>query len=124
MVVTPRLSGSILRRVHALLRCRWLAWGLVVVPLHYVGHLVLGRALDLCGCAGDVAAEQYERARRHGRTARQRALVTSDRPRTLAEWVGDGARIARAWDPREVANSIERPYGDRRPSIVAPWIIE
>jgi hypothetical protein len=33
-------------------------------------------------------------------------------------------RIARAWDPREIANSIERPYGDRRPSIADPWTFE
>lgn len=62
--------------------------------LHYVWHLALGRGLDLCGCARDVAADQYERAQWHGRTARQLALVTSDRPRTPAEWVGDGAGIA------------------------------
>jgi len=119
--------------VHDLLRCRRLAWGLVLVllpavvlgglvfadwtqarhwngggdgfagqlgaaieygdRLHYVGHLLLGRTLDLCACAEDVAAEQYKRAQWHGRTARQLALVTSDRPRTPAEWVGDGAGI-------------------------------
>jgi hypothetical protein len=61
--------------------------------LHYVGHLLLGRALDACACAEDVAADQYERAGWHGRTARQLALVTSDRPRTPPEWVGDGAGI-------------------------------
>jgi hypothetical protein len=61
--------------------------------LHYVGHLLLGRALDLCACAGDAAAEQYERAQWHGRTARQLALVTSSRPRSPAEWIGDSAGI-------------------------------
>ncbi len=61
--------------------------------LHFVGHLLLGRVLDLCACARDVAADQYERAEWHGRTARQLALVTSDRPRSALEWVVDGAGI-------------------------------
>jgi hypothetical protein len=61
--------------------------------LHFVGHLLLGRVLDLCACAHDVAADQYERAEWHGRTARQLALVTSDRPRSVSEWLGDGVGI-------------------------------
>jgi hypothetical protein len=59
--------------------------------LHYVGHLVLGRALDLCACADDLAAEQYERAAWHVRTARQLALITSGRPQAPVEWAEDGA---------------------------------
>ena len=59
--------------------------------LHFVGHLVLGRTLDLCACADHVAADQYERATWHARTARQLALVTSARPQAPTEWVADGA---------------------------------
>src|SRR4051794_39673345 len=59
--------------------------------LHYVGHLMLGRALDLCACADHVAADQYDRATWHARTARQLALVTYNRPRAPLEWVTDGA---------------------------------
>ena len=59
--------------------------------LHYVGHLMLGRVLDLCACAGELAADQYDRAAWHARTARQLALVTSGRPQAPAEWAADGA---------------------------------
>lgn len=61
--------------------------------LHYVGHLFLGRVLDLCACATDVAADQYDRALWHTRTTRQLALVTYQRPRAPLEWVTDGAGI-------------------------------
>src|SRR5829696_3349580 len=40
--------------------------------LHYVGHLVLGRLLELCPCTAPMAADQYDRADAHARTTRQR----------------------------------------------------
>jgi hypothetical protein len=61
--------------------------------LHYVGHLMLGRALDLCACADALAADQYYRAAWHARTVRQLQLVTVARPRGPMAWVTDGAGI-------------------------------
>ena len=61
--------------------------------LHYVGHLLLGRALDLCACADTLAADQYYRAAWHARTVRQLQLVTVARPRGPKAWVTDGIGI-------------------------------
>jgi hypothetical protein len=57
--------------------------------LHFVGHLAVGRLFDLCRCAEEIAADQYHRANAHATTARQRALVTSDRPQRFEEAVSD-----------------------------------
>jgi hypothetical protein len=57
--------------------------------LHYVGHLALGRLFDLSPGMAQLAADQYQRAAAHATTARQRALVTSERPQTLETLVSD-----------------------------------
>ena len=62
--------------------------------LHYVWHLGFGRLFALCPCTAPLAAEQYERAEWHTRTARQRALITSERPQTLPETLSDVGEIA------------------------------
>jgi hypothetical protein len=62
--------------------------------LHYVWHLGFGRLFALCPCTERLATEQYERAEWHTRTARQQALITSERPRTLPEELSDIAEIA------------------------------
>jgi hypothetical protein len=53
--------------------------------LHFVSHLVLGRLLSLTPWTKAVAADQYDRASAHATTARQRALVTSDRPQSPSD---------------------------------------
>jgi hypothetical protein len=62
--------------------------------LHFVGHLVLGRLFDWVPWAQDIAADQYDRAGAHARTARQQALVTSERPQNTGEAVSDLGGIA------------------------------
>src|SRR5690349_3728472 len=62
--------------------------------LHYVWHLGFGRLFALCPCTERLAVDQYERAEWHTRTARQQALITSERPRTLPEALSDLSEIA------------------------------
>jgi lysophospholipase L1-like esterase len=61
--------------------------------LHYVGHLLLGRVLDLCPCTDELAADQYDGADAHARTVRQRALVTDERPHTPQAVLSDFGEI-------------------------------
>jgi hypothetical protein len=62
--------------------------------LHYVGHLALGRLLDLCPCTRAVADDQYRRALPHARTPRQSALVGDVRPRGLNARLVDAVDVA------------------------------
>jgi lysophospholipase L1-like esterase len=84
--------------------------------LHYVGHLLLGRVLDLCPCTVELASDQYERADAHARTVRQRALVTYERPHTpravlsdFGEIVTDGLRWGKQGVTWLVAGPREAP---------------
>ncbi|HET6319007.1 MAG TPA: plastocyanin/azurin family copper-binding protein [Chloroflexota bacterium] len=72
--------------------------------LHFAGHLVAGRILDLCPCSRRAAVAQYVYARFHALTPRQKAAVTNIQPRSVGElaayatapfavgldWIGDG----------------------------------
>jgi hypothetical protein len=57
--------------------------------LHYVMHLVIGRVADLCPCTRGFAEDQYARALYHARTARQEALVTTERPTSTGDVLVD-----------------------------------
>jgi hypothetical protein len=57
--------------------------------VHYGVHLLAGRTLSLCPCTRGLAAVQYSKAAWHARNQHQRALVTTDRPHTVWEAVGD-----------------------------------
>jgi hypothetical protein len=51
--------------------------------LHYWGHLVIGRALQVCPCSRRQAYWEYYKARFHAATPRQRALITTQIPHSL-----------------------------------------
>jgi plastocyanin len=55
--------------------------------LHYAGHLVAGRILDLCPCTRRAADAQYYYAHFHAITPRQRAVVNNTHPGNPAAWV-------------------------------------
>jgi len=60
-------------------------WGLAVRvartdEVHYGGHLVAGRLLSLWPGGAELAENQYARGLYHARTARQTALLTTQRP--------------------------------------------
>ncbi|MDQ3811466.1 MAG: hypothetical protein M3336_14365 [Chloroflexota bacterium] len=55
--------------------------------LHFAGHVLLGRLLDLCPCTRGAASTQYAHARYHAVTPRQRTLLANTNPRTPAEWL-------------------------------------
>jgi len=61
--------------------------------VHYGVHLLLGRLLSLYPRTRRLADLQYSKARYHARTLHQRALVTTDRPRTVVSAVSDAVRL-------------------------------
>jgi hypothetical protein len=61
--------------------------------VHYVVHLMLGRVLALDPSTRQLADWQYNKARYHARTPHQLALVTSERPRTVAATLSDAVRL-------------------------------
>ena len=61
--------------------------------VHYAVHLTLGRLLALYPRTRRLADLQYSKARYHARTPQERALVTTDRPRTVAAAVSDAVRL-------------------------------
>jgi hypothetical protein len=48
--------------------------------VHYGGHLVAGRLFSLLPGGAELAENQYARGLYHARTARQTALLTTQRP--------------------------------------------
>jgi plastocyanin len=56
--------------------------------LHYAGHLVAGRVLDLCPCSRNAAGAQYYYAKFHAITSRQKAVVVNSKPSSPSEWAG------------------------------------
>jgi len=61
--------------------------------VHYGAHLLAGRTLGLCPCTRGLAAVQYSKAMWHARTQHQRALITTDRPRTVWALVSDTLQL-------------------------------
>jgi hypothetical protein len=55
--------------------------------LHFAIHILAGRAFDLCPCTRRAADGQYNRARFHAVTPRQRSVVGNTHPQTPTEWV-------------------------------------
>jgi hypothetical protein len=62
--------------------------------LHYVVHLMLGRVLALDPSTRRLADWQYSKARYHSRTPHQLALVTTERPRSVAATISDAVRLS------------------------------
>src|SRR5712691_13488153 len=57
--------------------------------LHYAVHLTAGRILSLCNCTDHLAAAQYYRGLFHARSPEQVALLTTARPLTAEQRVGE-----------------------------------
>jgi hypothetical protein len=55
--------------------------------LHYGVHLMAGRVLDICPCTRNAALTQYQRARFHAVTPRERVVLGAIRPKTPEEWL-------------------------------------
>jgi plastocyanin len=54
--------------------------------LHFAGHIVVGRVLDLCPCTRRAAAAQYFYAKFHALTPRQKGVAANTNPHTPSEW--------------------------------------
>jgi hypothetical protein len=67
--------------------------------LHFATHLAAGRLLSACPCSRGRADLEYWKAARHAPSARERALVTTERPRRLPDAPRDADRLLRygAW---------------------------
>jgi len=81
--------------------------------LHFAGHLLAGRLLDVCPCTRRAAAAQYFYGRFHAVTPLQKSVIGNTNPHSIAdvaaylsgpfgvgfEWVGDGVSWLRGNRP-------------------------
>ena len=89
-LTTPAVRVDVLRQVD-----RYPAVAVLQTKnaVHYDVHLLAGRTLSLCPCTRGLAAVQYSKAMWHARTQHQRALITTDRPRTVWALVSDTLQL-------------------------------
>ena len=91
VLVGALAAGSLLPQV----------WGMAVRmartdEVHYGGHLLAGRLFSLWPGTAELAEEQYARGLYHARTARQTALLTTQRPSGARAHLAEARMVATA----------------------------